>query len=466
MDENVLFVGRVQKAADGTVSFDMNGVEVKTTVTGTTGLFASMSQIQKVQGNVFQVYLDGVLQPNSRFNTSKWVAGQVIKVPLFTGLAADTTHTVSIFKDTEPQFAGTTVKPNYITFHGFSGDSSARLLAPALQASPRKIEFLGDSITAGFDNQCDIPGSPKGFPWSESFARSWATGICNTLGAECHYNAWSGFGMVANCCGGSTLGPDVWTRTLATVGSTNTSDPHGTTAENTWDFSKWTADAVVINLGTNDHLGESTAGSSSISGPKKCYVDNAQGPVTYVGGNIFGDKHLTNHTSSADDCCALCQQYASSKNCTFWQYDANGCYGNPPGCCRLKTGQAWTGRNTHGPTTTTSGSIKPLPPPIPNHKSKAFVLRYEALVIAAAKAYGKDTGFFLACGPMTTDYCEEVDLVIASVSAMGIKAYLLNQVGFESGKYGKDCAYGHPGSQDDVAMAKNGSAFIKTTMGW
>ena len=73
--------------------------------------------------------------------------------------------------------------------------------------------------------------------------------------AECHYNAWSGFGMVANCCGGATLASDVWTRTLATVGAANASDPHGTTAANTWDFSKWTADAVVINLGTNDHLG-------------------------------------------------------------------------------------------------------------------------------------------------------------------------------------------------------------------
>ena len=93
--------------------------------------------------------------------------------------------------------------------------------------------------------------------------KSWATGICDTLGAECHYNAWSGFGMVANCCGGSTLGSDVWTRTLATVGSANASDPHGTTATNTWDFSKWTADAVVINLGTNDHLGTKPTAKSA-----------------------------------------------------------------------------------------------------------------------------------------------------------------------------------------------------------
>ena len=51
----VVFVGRVQHAADGTTMFDMNGVEVKATVTGTTGLFVSMSQVQKVEPNVFQV---------------------------------------------------------------------------------------------------------------------------------------------------------------------------------------------------------------------------------------------------------------------------------------------------------------------------------------------------------------------------------------------------------------------------
>ena len=67
--------------------------------------------------------------------------------------------------------------------------------------------------------------------------------------AECHYNAWSGFGMVANCCGGSTLASDVWTRTIASLGSGNSSDPHGTIPSNVWDFSQWKADAVVINLG-------------------------------------------------------------------------------------------------------------------------------------------------------------------------------------------------------------------------
>ena len=87
-------------------------------------------------------------------------------------------------------------------------------------------------------------------PGGESFAVSWPTLMCDQLSAECHYNAWSGFGMVSNCCGGGTLASDVWTRTIASVGSSNKSDPHGTIPSNVWNFSKWKADAVVINLGT------------------------------------------------------------------------------------------------------------------------------------------------------------------------------------------------------------------------
>ena len=99
-------------------------------------------------------------------------------------------------------------------------------------------------------------------------------------------------------------------------------------------------------------------------------------------------------------------------------------------------------------------------------KSQGFQVRYLALVVAAAAAYGKGTGFFLACGPMSTDYCPEVEWVISHATSAGINAHLLNQSSFENGTFGKKCAYGHPGSQDDAAMAKAGSAFIRATMGW
>jgi hypothetical protein len=46
--------------------------------------------------------------------------------------------------------------------------------------------------------------------------------------------------MVRNCCGGNTTMPSIYSRALATVN-----------ADNSWDFKSWTADALVINLGTS-----------------------------------------------------------------------------------------------------------------------------------------------------------------------------------------------------------------------
>ena len=74
----------------------------------------------------------------------------------------------------------------------------------------------------------------------------------------------------------------------------------------------------------------------------------------------------------------------------------------------------------------------------------ALQRRYLALVSAAAEAYGKGTGFFLACGPMSTDYCPEVEWVIEHATATGIKAYLLNQSSFENGTVSDDASCHDP----------------------
>jgi hypothetical protein len=306
------------------------------------------------------------------------------------------------------------------------------------------VEFLGDSITAGFDNQCDIADAPKGMPWSESFAKSWATLMCDELKAECHYNAWSGFGMVANCCGGSTLASDVWTRTIASLGSGNSSDPHGTIPSNRWNFSKWKAHALVINLGTNDHLG-------SAPDPQP----DSSGFLVFSKGALSAGNDLTIKNVSAISVAEA------------WCKDNNSC----SGFTTRTTPDATTGKyrvyfkqaESLGPNTDANWTsyVKA------NHtKRQAYKRRYLELVTAAADAYGKDTGFFLACGPMSTDYCPEVDWVISELTSVGIKAYLLNQSKFEDGMYGKSCAYGHPGSRDDSAMAKSGSAFVQEAMGW
>merc|ERR1711957_630116 len=78
--------------------------------------------------------------------------------------------------------------------------------------------------------------------------------------------------------------------------------------------------------------------------PEQCVYDNITSPVMYIGGNLWVDKHAVNYTSSPEACCEMCQEYADH-GCVFWTFEANGCYGSTEGCCRLKTADAWSGRN-------------------------------------------------------------------------------------------------------------------------
>ena len=97
---------------------------------------------------------------------------------------------------------------------------------------------------------------------------------------------------------------------------------------------------------------------------------------------------------------------------------------------------------------------------------EAYNATYLVLVTAAAAAYGPETHFFLACGPMSTAYCDEVHWVIAAAAAAGVKSLsFLDQRGFLDGRFAPACC-GHPSVEVDAAMARNASAVIGRAMGW
>jgi hypothetical protein len=170
-------------------------------------------------------------------------------------------YAVQLFHITEANWNEFYPNPNWVEAVGFlftSAPPNDVLVAPpraALRtAAPRTVEFIGDSITAGFCNMCKAPPFPNATGYQiENFQLSWAHRTCAALGADCHIEAWSGYGMYENCCGGVTTMPDVFQRAL------------GSDASSTWDLTKrtstptgqsaWVApDAVVVNLGTNDYF--------------------------------------------------------------------------------------------------------------------------------------------------------------------------------------------------------------------
>jgi len=183
-------------------------------------------------------------------------------VPLCEGLDPKSEHIVSILKSSEARLGSSRPLPNHVSLHKLLGYHDFRILA-APKRHGRRLEFLGDSITAGACNVCGGPGYTL---HNENFALSWPKLVCEALQAECHVAAWSGFGLVK----GETLMSDIWLRTLASTPSDNASNPHGTTAENRWSFKSWKPDALIINLGTNDGL--STTGISLIPDYNRTYL--------------------------------------------------------------------------------------------------------------------------------------------------------------------------------------------------
>lgn len=101
-----------------------------------------------------------------------------------------------------------------------------------------KLEFIGDSITAGFGNRCPTKDGPFCTREQDGY-ETYAALAARALDADYHVLAVSGFGMYR-----SPFGEDIPPLFPYADGL------HG--KQSKWDFSVFVPDVVVINLGTND----------------------------------------------------------------------------------------------------------------------------------------------------------------------------------------------------------------------
>lgn len=111
----------------------------------------------------------------------------------------------------------------------------------ALPHPARRIEFIGDSLTAGYG--AARFGPCRGSMLVEDGDATWASTLCRMFNASCHIEAWSGRGLVFNYITAepSAHMPEIYRRSFASIPSSR------------WDFSQWQPSAVVVNLGTNDY---------------------------------------------------------------------------------------------------------------------------------------------------------------------------------------------------------------------
>ena len=169
--------------------------------------------------NLWQVVVNG--EPTS---VLKLEAGEHT-YPLATDLPVGK-HRIELVKRTEANLGATQIL-------GFETSDGTQLLPSS--ARPRRIEVIGDSITCGYGNEA--PNKEAKFtPETENAWLTYGAVAARTVNADYVSIAWSG----------KKLWPDNSIVDLYDRVAPNAS------GSAKWDFSQWTPDVVVINLGTND----------------------------------------------------------------------------------------------------------------------------------------------------------------------------------------------------------------------
>ena len=145
-------------------------------------------------------------------------------------------HIVTICKDTESGIG-------YMEFVGIRCDE---LLHPPPKPA-RKIEYIGDSITAGTGMDISVIPCDKGEWYDQHNAyMSYGPLSSRALNAQWQLTAVAGIGMTHSCCNMDIVMPDVQDKMLLRDNKIN------------WDFSRYQPDVVTICLGQNDGIADST----------------------------------------------------------------------------------------------------------------------------------------------------------------------------------------------------------------
>jgi lysophospholipase L1-like esterase len=169
--------------------------------------------------NAFEVIVDGAAKGVLFTGPSREL------YPVAAGLQAGD-HEVTLAKRTEALFGE-------VQLLGFVPGAGGELRPASAWRPARRIELVGDSITAGYGDEGTTPTCPFSAS-TENELSAYGAIAAFELGAEHATIAWSG----------KTIGEmnALYDRVLPGR------------ADSRWDAASWVPDAVVINLGTNDML--------------------------------------------------------------------------------------------------------------------------------------------------------------------------------------------------------------------
>ena len=222
---NIRYMGRIDFSNPDKPLFAFPNVTIKAKFEGTSlNLLLKDYNGSDFTNNYFQSSVDGETPVKFMVTSSQQT------YPIAKNLT-DGTHTVEIVKVTE-SYNGE------CQFLGFQTDTLKNLVAtdplPEL-----KLEFYGNSITCGYG----IEGGTQ--PDADNSSKAYSSVVAHELNAQFHTISYSGIGVVKGFP--SFLMSQMYNRIIANT--TYIPLP----AKNSWDFSSYIPDYVIVALGTNDY---------------------------------------------------------------------------------------------------------------------------------------------------------------------------------------------------------------------
>ncbi len=272
----VRIVGRTAPGTNGSVRFSWPGVTINARFAGTQ---VSMDANDGNNKNRFTVVID-----NGTPKTVTTTSGQTT-LSLATGLT-NGTHDLVIWRNTEASPGGIT------EFTGLSNfGSGGSLLAPP-SAQDRRIEVIGDSLSAGAgDEGTSTSCSPNIDAFTNNYL-AYGSVAARIVAADVVTLAWSGIGVYRSYSASDPTMPQRYDYAI----------PNDKTA---WDFSKYQPHVVVINLGTNDF------GSGN---PGQPYVDAYVSFVKHLRSNYADGSFILIDMYGGDRATAINSVIASLKS--------------------------------------------------------------------------------------------------------------------------------------------------------
>ncbi len=217
-------------------SYSASGVEFNFTGSSLTFDLRSDSKYMEEANQVrFAIYVDGERVVDEMMD-------EAFKNVEVLNLSASETHVIKFVKLSES--SSSTIGIQHVTC-----DESAAISPTA--DKDLKIEFIGDSITCGYG--VDGTLGDKFSTTNEDATKAYAYLTAEELDADYSLVSFSGYGIISGYTNGDKVESQQLPKYYDYIGNSYGTFALGKkTSETEWDFTQYTPDVVVINLGTND----------------------------------------------------------------------------------------------------------------------------------------------------------------------------------------------------------------------